>query len=77
VIGITDPGYNKLAIWRWWQRLFRACRRRCCLSVPIEFGRRLWAVKITPVGNRSAGAFQSEQYTESEPFHALDATKRG
>jgi hypothetical protein len=47
----------------------RRCRG-CCLPVPVEIGRRLWAVKIAPVGDRSAGAFQSEQHTESEPFHA-------
>ncbi|OLB00519.1 MAG: hypothetical protein AUH08_08460 [Verrucomicrobia bacterium 13_2_20CM_54_12] len=75
MIGITDLGYNTLAIWRWWQRLFYACRRRRCLSVPIEFRRRLRAVKIAPVGNRSAGAFQSEQDTESQPVHVLDGTK--
>jgi len=35
----------------------------------------LWTVKIAPVGDGSAGAFQSEQQTESEPFHAFDAIK--
>jgi len=46
------------------------------MPVPIEFGRWLRAVKIAPVGNRCAGALQSEQQTESEPFHAFDAIKR-
>ncbi len=38
--------------------------------MPIEIGRRLRAVKIAPVGDGSAGAFQSEQHGDSEPFHA-------
>jgi hypothetical protein len=73
---ITDPGYNALTVSRYRHSFFGPYRcRGCCLPVPIEIGRRLRAVKITPVGDGSAGAFQSEQHKESEPIHGRDATK--